>query len=344
MELILEPKLMSHKKVNQGLTVVSRKIRPTKTEAFDTYWKFASERQEIFFKRFRNDPYPWTLDEVLLKHKFTNAFRASDRVSQFLIKEVIYKGDQCTDEILFRILLFKTFNKIETWKLLVNHFGEIRFSEFSPTRYSKILSKVMESKKSIYSGAYIMTSGKSAFGYSKKHENHLRLIEFMMKDGLYLKLEQAKSMESVYNLLLIYPTIGSFLAYQYAIDINYSQITNFSELDFVMPGPGALDGIRKCFSDLGEYSESEVIKYTTEIQLDEFNRLGLEFKNLWGRDLQLIDCQNLFWEVDKYSRVIHPELSGVSGRTRIKQKFRPTSLKSMEYFFPPKWNINQNII
>ena len=80
----------------------------------------------------------------------------------------------------------------------------------------------------------------------------------------------------------------------------------------------------------------------TERQEREFDRLGLDFKSLWGRPLQLIDCQNLFCEVDKYSRVYHPEIPGSSERTRIKQKFRPT-MKAIEYWYPPKWGINEKI-
>ena len=50
----------------------------------------------------------------------------------------------------------------------------------------------------------------------------------------------------------------------------------------------------------------------TERQEDEFERLGLRFRDLWGRRLQLIDCQNLFCEVSKYARVKHPEIMGLS--------------------------------
>ena len=56
------------------------------TKVYGTYWKFAVERQEIFFRRFRGESPPWTNDAILAKHKFTNAYRASDRVSQYLIK------------------------------------------------------------------------------------------------------------------------------------------------------------------------------------------------------------------------------------------------------------------
>ena len=83
----------------------------------------------------------------------------------------------------------------------------------------------------------------------------------------------------------------------------------------------------------------DIIRLMAERQDYEFSRLGIQFKSLWGRKLQLIDIQNLFCEVDKYSRVKHPELIGISGRTRIKQKFKHHS-ETIEYFYPPKWNLN----
>src|SRR4051812_44983673 len=56
---------------------------------YDTYWKFAAERQEVFFRRLAGGRGPWTSDPVLNEFKFTNAYRASDRVSQYLIRHVI---------------------------------------------------------------------------------------------------------------------------------------------------------------------------------------------------------------------------------------------------------------
>ena len=160
-----------------------------------------------------------------------------------------------------------------------------------------------------------------------------------MDDEVARRIKDASSMQEVFELLLSYPTIGPFLAYQYATDLNYSELTSFDEMHFVVPGPGALDGIRKCFSDLGGLNEVEIIKVVADQQEDEFARLGLSFQSLWGRRLQLVDCQNLFCEVGKYARVAHPEAAGLSGRTRIKQKYRPTPTP-IEYFYPPKWNID----
>jgi hypothetical protein len=113
-------------------------------------------------------------------------------------------------------------------------------------------------------------------------------------------------------------------------------------MQFVIPGPGAKGGISKCFETLGGLTEADLIRVVTERQEAEFERLGIDFKSLWGRPLQLIDCQNLFCEVDKYSRVYHPEIAGTSLRSRIKQKFRASSLP-VDYWYPPKWGINEKI-
>jgi alpha-glutamyl/putrescinyl thymine pyrophosphorylase clade 1 len=107
-----------------------------------------------------------------------------------------------------------------------------------------------------------------------------------------------------------------------------------------MPGPGALRGIAKCFEDLGDHSAHEVIHWMVDHQHSEFERLGLEFRSLWGRPLHAIDCQGLFCEVDKYSRVAFPDLR--SSRVRIKAKFRPKAALSTP-FFPPKWGLNSTI-
>lgn len=318
-------------------------ISPVKpTEVFDTYWRFAVKRQEIFFQRWEGEPPPWTTDPILSKYKFTNAYRASDRVSQYLIKEVIYQGDQSPEEVFFRILLFKIFNHIETWELLKQHFGAVQYVDYSFERYDAVLSEAMNAGRVIFSAAYIMPSGVSSFGYSKKHRNYLRLLEVMLTDEVPLRLTEMRSMQQAFNLLRSYPLIGDFLAYQYVTDINYSQITNFSEMDFVVPGPGARDGIRKCFSSLGGLNESDIIRLMANRQEAEFTRLGLTFRSLWGRPLQLIDCQNLFCEVDKYARIAHPNVKGISDRKRIKQVYQ-VKPQQIAYWYPPKWKINHLI-
>ncbi len=325
-------------------TVIIRPNQATPSRVYDTYWEFAAERQEIFFRRFDGDPPPWTQDAILRAFKFTNAYRASDRVSQYLIRHVIYRSDLPTnvEEVFFRIIFFKLFNKIETWELVQNSIGPVTYETYSFARYSEALANALRLGNRIYSGAYIMPPGTRAFGYPAKHENHLRLLEMMVKSSTAQRIEDANNLRDVFNILRAFPSLGDFLAYQFTIDLNYSPILNFGESDFVVPGPGARDGLRKCFVDPGYRSEEDLIRAAAEDQLHEFERRRLDWRSLWGRPLQLIDCQNLFCEIDKYSRVRHPEVPGRTGRTRIKQRFKIAGSR-INYFYPPKWGINEAV-
>jgi hypothetical protein len=323
----------------------SSHILPLKPSVvYDTYWRFAAERQEVFFRRLSAQQAPWTTDPILAEYKFTNAYRASDRVSQYLIHEVIYGEGRPTsvDEVFFRIMLFKLFNKIETWIELERALGLLTYEDYSFEHYDQVLTHAMAKGSSIYSAAYIMPSGSGGSILPRKHQNHLALLERMLADSVAQRLSDCRSMQRAFELLKSYPGLGDFLAYQYVTDINYSEITDFSEAEFVVPGPGALDGIRKCFVDRGGLNEPETIKFMMERQEQEFERLGLTFRSLWGRPLQLVDCQNLFCEVDKYARVNHPDIEGLSGRSRIKQRFSPKP-SFITPWYPPKWGLNEAI-
>lgn len=307
------------------------------TPVFDTYWRFAALRQNLFMSRVQGAPPPWTEDPVLAKHRFTNAYRASDRVSQYLIRNVLYKGEQTPEEIFFRALLFKFFNRIDTWEQIEKQIGTPTWKGFALERCARVLDGLMARGQTVYSAAYIMPS--PPFGSARKHRNHLQLLERMMRDGAPGRVAAARSLRQVFEIIRGYPSLGDFLAFQFTIDLNYSSMIDFSEMEFVVAGPGAKDGIRKCFADTAELDDAALIQGVADVAEREFERLGLTFPTLWGRPLQLIDCQNLFCEVDKYARVVHPEAQGTSGRTRIKQNFCPKST-SLPQWYPPKWRLD----
>ena len=323
-------------------TILSQKAPPKPSAVFDTYWKFASERQAVYHRRISGQQAPWTSDPILSSFKFTNAYRAADRVSQFLIRHVIYAGQFDVIDTVFRTLLFKLFNKTQTWHLLERMVGPIDTKRFDVDLYDRVLAAAMQGGASIYSAAYIMPSGPLSIRRTRKHRMHLELLATLMRDGTIARLANTNSMTDAYQILVELPGLGPFLAYQLATDLNYSAHHSFSEMEFVMPGPGAKDGLRKCFLSLGDYSEADTIRWVTDRQETEFQNRGVKFQSLWGRPLQLIDCQNLFCEVDKYARVAHPEIAGLSGRTRIKQRFAAHPSLPQPWF-PPKWGINQQL-
>jgi hypothetical protein len=312
----------------------------TPTRVYDAYWRFAAERQAIYERRLHDELGPWTDDLVLRAYRFTNVYRAADRVSQYLIREVQYRSDrpQTPNELFFRTLLFKLFNKIDTWEMIERELGPVSWRLAALDKINRVLDDALRAGHRIYSAAYIMPS--PPFGHTRKHANHLALLGKMMHDELPIRLQRAHSLREIYECIRSYPGLGPFLAFQYTIDLNYSELYEFGESDFVVAGPGALDGIAKCFESNGSRAPEDTIYEMVESQDREFARLDLRFSGLYGRKLQPIDCQNIFCEISKYARVAHPDIRGTLDRSRIKQSYKPAHRPLDQPMFPPRWNIN----
>lgn len=309
------------------------------TEVYDSYWRFAAERLAIYYRKQDMNEGPWTEDPVLRTYRFTNSYRAADRVSQYLIREVQYSParSRVPAEVFFRTLLFKLFNRIDTWEAIEAAVGPVEWRPGNLEKIETVLDRLMRHGQRIYSAAYIMPAPR--LGGVRKHANHLALLQQMMDDRLADRLRQAPDLATVYEMLLRYAGLGPFLAFQYAIDLNYSELLDFAESEFVVAGPGAIDGISKCFSDYQRYRPEEIIQAMAERQQSEFRRLDLNFRGLHGRPLQPIDCQNLFCEISKYARVAHPDVAGVSGRQRIKQGYKPSERAAPDPMYPPRWGL-----
>ena len=319
------------------------KRRPVpRPRIYNLYWYFASERQRAYERRVAGGGPPWTDDLILQEYKFCNVFRAANRVSQYMIREVCYHEEPCSaEDRLFQIVAFRTFSKIQTWWSVREFLGRYpTLDDLGDGSFTEALDYAKHCNGGLYTGAFILCAA-DAYGQSFKHLNHVELFRHMfLREGLGEQLQEATSLRAIYDLLRPYPLMGDFMSYQIAIDLNYSALINFSENDFTQPGPGAVRGIKKVFESLGSYTPSEILLWMVEHQTEELERLGLPFNGLWGRPLHAIDCQGLFCETDKYCRVAVPELT--SARKRIKVRFRRSD-DPITLFFPPKWKINNRV-
>jgi 5-hmdU DNA kinase, helical domain len=318
-------------------------MQPTpRRPVFDAYWRFAAERQRIFEARFEDSGGPWTDDPILARYKFCNSFRASDRISQYLISQVIYDpaaGDLAPEDVFLRTVLFRLFSKESTWEALEDATGGVRRATLDTERLGDLLDELRR-EQPIYTAAFILCAH-DAYGHRAKHRNHLELVRRMFAPGaLGAQVARAGRLEDVYDALRQWPMIGAFMGYQLAVDLNYSDHLSFDENDFTVPGPGAVRGLQKVFSDFGDRTPRQLIMDMVARQDEHFERLGLPWAGLFGRPLHAIDCQGLFCETDKYARVAFPELA--SNRVRIKQEFRGPKAR-IDLFYPPKWQINDRI-
>jgi hypothetical protein len=155
-------------------------------------------------------------DRVLKQHMYCNVYRIQDRGTQFLLAEVLAKGPQDLYELVFRLLIYRVFNKIATWKHLVNsHFGPtLTWKDFNIDQYVDVLENRPDSHGALYTGAYQVTSSKELGNDSPLHVLHLRFIHVAMSSGLPARLAGCRYYIDAYNLLLQYPGIGPFNANQ----------------------------------------------------------------------------------------------------------------------------------
>jgi hypothetical protein len=254
----------------------------------------------------------------------------------------VYHGEPCSvEDRLFQIVAFRVFSKIETWTAVRERLGrQPTIGDLASGDFTEALEYARIVNGGLYTGAFILCAT-NAYGQLAKHLNHVELFKHMfVRDRVGERLAAAASLREIYEILHGYPLMGDFMSYQIAIDLNYSDVIDFSENDFTQPGPGALRGIRKVFEDLGDYSPADVISWMVGRQEYEFTSRGLAFGGLWGRSLHAIDCQGLFCETDKYCREAVPELA--SARKRIKARF-VASGDPIAWFFPPKWKLNDQL-
>ncbi|KAJ7260972.1 hypothetical protein B0H12DRAFT_366328 [Mycena haematopus] len=336
----LDPSPPPQPKKKESKTIIIRGHRLEPTKVLDTLYYWLAERKAIDDRRRAGMPAPWTKDAILLNWKFCNSYRVLDRTSQFVVSEVIEKGSHLSDtELLFRILLFNSFNRMETWILLEETFGaKLTWKDFNISAYDKVLSKAKDAGMSLFTSAY-MKIGKK-LDYAANHMRYLQLLQILM-DAVPDILAEAKFAADVYERIAAYPGMAAFTTYQLMISLSYSRLLNFSANDFVVPGPGATSGLVKMFGNsikrakaLEPDIESDVLRWMVTTQREHFAGLGLDFSFLRNDDgeeldLDLVDMEHAVCEVDKYARKAHAHIKGVGKRTHLRISFRASESEAL---------------
>lgn len=282
--------------------------------------------------------YRWTKDRILASQKFTSVFRVADSGSQFLITHVIEKGSQAHQDILFRVLVYSSFMKNETYKLLEHKLGPLTWRRYKVNEYDTVLQQALDEGQTIYTGAFQKFAPK--LGARKSHLNHLWLLEAMIGDNMLVQLENCQYMADAFDVIYKYPGSGDFIAFQLLMNLSYTPILNFGENDFVVAGVGACEGLKKCFAPLSSrhgsanFHESGpgLIRWIMETQSTHFERLGLKPAVLGAekRRMTLVDVEHTLCEMHKYTRASAKGAAPKGGR------FTPRSRHMPRYPFLPK--------
>ncbi|KAK0463080.1 uncharacterized protein EV420DRAFT_1154324 [Desarmillaria tabescens] len=331
--------------VPSSITISGQKLTPTK--GFNIFWYWCAERKLIDDRRRAGYQAPWTDDTILRDHFFCNTFRVLDQVSQFIIKEVIEKGPSEPREVLFRVLLFNLFTKPATWKYLEEQLGPLTWKSYSQDKYFSVLSKAKKSGVTLYTGAFQKPA--PSFGLGDNFKNHLALLEiWMTRDHLLDHINKARYLADIFEFIASFPGMADFTGYQLLLNLGYTELLQFSGMDFVVPGLGAQSGLVKLFGGSLKKAkakvpgiEVDIIEWMTKHQRYHFERLGLQCPVLGPDNLtmELADVEHAICEVDKYLRMSHPSLKGLHDRTHNKRaSFKPSSHYPAKPTLPKAWS------
>jgi hypothetical protein len=256
-----------------------------------TYLDFVVERHKVFERRQAGEQPPWTEDQILLTHKFTNCFRVLDYGSQFWVTDLMVQDDPTPKDVMARAILYRHTNRPAAWIALRNMLGRYPlFEDMQPWLADTLCDLRDNHGLQIFSGAYMILAERQTKGVDKARgvvTESRRIAE-----EAWPAFEKATSIEERYDALHEPKGMGDFMAMQTLTDYGYSGLVPDEENQFVVAGPGAHRGAKAIGLKFPEALSWAHEQFCT---LDDAPLLE-------GRPLSLMDIQNTFCEFSKYAR------------------------------------------
>ena len=268
---------------------------------------FIWEREAIRLARENGYEAPWTADVVLDKYKFTNIHRSDDRVSKWIIENVIDLYEDRAD-LWFTLLVVRLINWPPTLAaLLENQVIPCTPAEFNPELFEAVLEFLKETRGKVYSGAYMLYPTKMDPGGNKSKAVAKYIIgDVVLKaDDIQKTLQDDVTIERFVNVMSRCFGISTFIAGQVAADLTYStkHLCFASDLfEYAPIGPGSSRGLNYLFNRAPNagWTQEEF-----NLKLRQIFKLILDVLEI--DDMTLHDVQNCMCEYSKYCRTVLSE-------------------------------------
>lgn len=262
-------------------------------------YNFIKRRYAIHLRKdvLKKDP-TWTNDPVLRDFRFTNIRREHDKESKWVIEHITSNSELSYEDKLLNVILFRLYNKHETAELISMPFKFSKTPDWNPEWYRSLFeSALVEDPKRVFFTAAFYTAGmkkalKKVTGESYIPMRILKFIKILINEGLVDDIKACTNQQEVYQTLTDYNGIGSFLAYQFYVDMTYISEFPFSENEFTVAGPGCVMGLNYLFEDLDGMSYEECLFWLR----DNLDRLFVEEL---GKDW---DAKRVFWDLPEEDR------------------------------------------
>lgn len=222
------------------------------------FWYWCRERHQVYLRRCRGKPKPWTDDEVMRTVFFTNPYRENDKVTRWF-REYI-RGPLADDpRVLFATVAFRWFNLPATALVLmdVSPGGEPDWdapgnllTNWDPEAALYRLGRRRADGDTIFTGAFIINSPPG----EPKLEAIVRRVNNVWRhrqdfENMYalhqVYADPPISMQSVHAHLREFDGMGGFMAYEVVCDLRYTYMLRYAtdRMTWCNPGPGCIRGL-----------------------------------------------------------------------------------------------------
>ena len=283
--------------------------RKESADAVAAFLLFVLERQKIWVNKSRGVA-PLTENLVLGTKWFTNMYRELDRGTIYFKRQMIkttLKGveinqkkisESLVKEILFKSILYRLLNKVETFL----DFGEIP----SISSLSRFLNYLKERKEN---NEIIFTAAHQNMGLVRL----LKTLEFVKKNISSLTAEvvagaRKRSNRDCFRAILKIPNVGDFFAWQILTDLLECRVLGVNtDNQWTCLGPGAKNGLRRVFQLDSTQGELRLTRLLRDLCSPAgpgsgFSALGLKFPAFLDKALSLKNVEHALCEYDKYFR------------------------------------------
>lgn len=263
------------------------------------YWM--EERQRIYLKRQKGEPWPWTADPILRRYKFCNTYREQDRVTVWIRKNW-REPFALHPNLWFAMCLARMINWPDTLE-------EIGFPEkWEPKRVVAILLERAKRDLKVFTGAYLLGGGVQE-GVGRAFHMVWNVLDPLYKNpgmdvGIYNTLQTAHAW------MVGYKGWGRFLAYEVITDLRHTRyLCDAFDIDsWASIGPGAKRGLNRIYRrDLRASGSPEKLLEEMQVVMKQI-RQRREIKLL--PYIEARDVEHSLCEFDKYCRVTEREESG----------------------------------
>jgi hypothetical protein len=257
-------------------------------DTMKNFFKFISERHQIYLNRQTGMSFPWTEDEILQTYSFCNVFRELDTVTIWL-RENWREPYADHPNLPFAMAMARQINWTET-------LSEIGFpEEWNPEHAKNVMRARQLKKEKVYTGAYMLTG---TLGGPKIDQTIDKILTPLYEDQPEIDND---SLENTWREYLRYKGFAKFISYEVVTDLRHTKHLNQAKdiMTWANAGPGAKRGLNRIFErDIKTPLKNEQSNHEMMDLLD----ISVEMLEPHVPALEMRDIEHSLCEFDKYER------------------------------------------